>query len=139
MIQIAKNLNDLQEVATSLLTFAGNNRIFVFRGQMGAGKTTFIKALCKQLGITDTVSSPTFSLVNEYSTKALTVYHFDFYRINSEEEAYDFGYEDYFYGGHYCFIEWPEKIPQLLPKVYVNVALSVTEQEERVFEFSLFS
>lgn len=131
----ASSETELPAVAQQLMTFAGKQRIFIFQGQMGAGKTTFIKAFCKVLGIEDTVSSPTFSLVNQYDNEAITVYHFDFYRIKSEEEAYDFGYEDYFYSGDYCLIEWPEKIPNLLPLHYIKVGIQVVEDGSRDFQF----
>lgn len=103
-------------VATSLLKHIKAAAVVAFYGKMGAGKTTLIKELCKQLGVKDIVNSPTFSLVNEYHTQAgETIYHFDFYRINKLEEVYDFGYEEYFYSGNLCFIEWPELIELLLP------------------------
>lgn len=126
---------DLPAIAQQLISFAAAQRIFIFQGQMGAGKTTFIKSLCKALGIEDAISSPTFSLVNQYDTDTITVYHFDFYRIKSEEEAYDFGYEDYFYSGDYCFIEWPEKIPNLLPANYIKVSIQASADGTREFQF----
>jgi tRNA threonylcarbamoyladenosine biosynthesis protein TsaE len=99
---------------------------------MGAGKTTFIKAICEQLGVKDTISSPTFSIVNEYlTTKGDKVFHFDFYRIKTEQEAYDMGYEDYFYSKAYCFVEWPEKIETLLPPDTVNVNITL-EGKKRI-------
>jgi tRNA threonylcarbamoyladenosine biosynthesis protein TsaE len=107
--------SELFEVAKELLDFADSQKIFCLFGEMGAGKTTFVKALCKALGVLDLVSSPTFSIVNEYATeKGEAVFHFDFYRIRNLEEAYDIGYENYFFSGDYCFIEWPEKIESLL-------------------------
>jgi tRNA threonylcarbamoyladenosine biosynthesis protein TsaE len=107
--------SELFEVAKELLDFADSQKIFCLFGEMGAGKTTFVKALCKALGVLDLVSSPTFSIVNEYATeKDEAVFHFDFYRIRNLEEAYDIGYENYFFSGDYCFIEWPEKIESLL-------------------------
>ena len=123
-------LNDLSELpsaAKQLLALCGDKKIFAFSGQMGAGKTTFIKALCEALEVRDTISSPTFSIVNEYlSGKGEKVYHFDFYRIKSESEAYDMGYEDYLYSNAWCFIEWPEKIAGLLPPGTVSVTISVS-------------
>ncbi len=128
-----KNLEELPEAARQLLSFCANKKVIAFYGAMGAGKTTFIKALCKILGVTDNVNSPTFSLVNEYHTnKDDTIFHFDFYRINTLNEAYDMGYEDYFYSNNYCFIEWPEKIEELLPNNIVKVSLSTEENECRV-------
>lgn len=97
---------------------------------MGAGKTTLIKALCAYLGVTDEVSSPTFSLVNEYSSGNQPIYHFDFYRIVSEEELYDIGYEDYFFSGYLCLVEWPEKAPEIIPPHHIRVHISA-ENEQR--------
>jgi len=103
----------------------GSGRVFLFYGSMGAGKTTFIRAICEELGVEESVNSPTFAIVNEYrSGEGDPIYHFDFYRINKEEEAYDFGYEDYFYSGELCFVEWPEKIENLLPEDAVTVSIS---------------
>lgn len=116
-----RGLQDLPGAALQILNLAGKQRIFLFYGDMGAGKTTFIKELCAQLGVQDVVSSPTFSIVNEYTADKLTLYHFDFYRLKQETEALDLGYEDYFYSGNYCFIEWPEKIPNLLPAGYLKI------------------
>ena len=127
-------LDELPEAAAQLLEHAGHHRIFLFYGEMGAGKTTLIKSLCNLLEVEDTVSSPTFSIVNEYSGNKGTVYHFDFYRIKTESEALDLGYEDYFYSGNYCFIEWPEKIPNLLPDEFVELKLLQTSQNERVIK-----
>lgn len=109
-------LNQLGLAADFVIKKAKNNTIWCFYGQMGAGKTTLIKAICKALQVTDEVSSPTFSLVNAYQTTAAkTVYHFDFYRINSIEEVYDIGYEDYFYSNSICLIEWPELVKEIIP------------------------
>lgn len=125
----AKQLSDLDEIAARLLNLAGNRRLFALYGAMGAGKTTLIKVLCHQLGVTDEVNSPTFSIVNEYLTlSGDSVFHFDFYRINKIEEAYDIGYENYFFGGSHCFVEWPEKIRQLLPADCVQLWIAVDEQ-----------
>lgn len=131
-MQIKVNqLSDLDEAAKSLLSFAGENKFFIFEGDMGAGKTTFIKAIARALGVQDTVSSPTFSIVNEYSANGGIIYHFDFYRIKSIQEAYDIGYEEYFYSGHTCFIEWPEKIRELLPDNYIKVEIFTVNENER--------
>ena len=106
----------LPTATASLLSYIKEASVVAFYGKMGAGKTTLIKELCRQLGVTSVVNSPTFSLVNEYHTKdGETIYHFDFYRINKLEEVYDFGYEEYFYSGNLCLIEWPELVEQLLP------------------------
>ena len=124
-----QSLDTIDQAAATFVEAMGNNTVFAFRGEMGAGKTTFIKAICEKLGIEDTINSPTFAIVNEYrSNSGELVYHFDFYRINKIEEVFDFGYEDYFYSGSICFIEWPEKTESLLPHDVVNV--SITEQED---------
>nr|WP_068889699.1 tRNA (adenosine(37)-N6)-threonylcarbamoyltransferase complex ATPase subunit type 1 TsaE [Pedobacter panaciterrae] len=126
------SLSDLDKAAISLLDFAGTEKIFVFEGDMGAGKTTFIKALAKALGVKELVSSPTFSIVNEYEGKGKTFYHFDFYRIKNLQEAYDIGYEEYFFSGNTCFIEWPEKVEELLPEHYIKVEIKILGENERV-------
>jgi tRNA threonylcarbamoyladenosine biosynthesis protein TsaE len=129
------SLTQLPATAQALLNFAGSQKIFLFYGDMGAGKTTFIKALCEQLGVTEPVTSPTFSIVNEYVGKDAQVYHFDFYRLKNQEEALDMGYEEYFYSGNYCLIEWPEKIPDLLPPHYIRVTIQATGEQSRLFSF----
>lgn len=118
--------------ARLLLEKAGAKRVFLFSGDMGVGKTTLIKEMCKALGVFDTTSSPTFSIVNEYQSPGGPVYHFDFYRIRSEQEAYDMGYEEYFYSGSYCFVEWPEKIGNLLPEDAVQIHIEAQGQSQRV-------
>ncbi|WP_432710109.1 tRNA (adenosine(37)-N6)-threonylcarbamoyltransferase complex ATPase subunit type 1 TsaE [Pedobacter sp.] len=129
-------LHDLKEAAHQLLDFAGEEKIFVFEGGMGAGKTTFIKEICLALGITDLVSSPTFSIVNEYLTSNKeAVYHFDFYRIKDLQEAYDIGYEEYFFSGQICLIEWPEKIEPLLPENYIKIKIEPIDEERREISF----
>ncbi|HKG06037.1 MAG TPA: tRNA (adenosine(37)-N6)-threonylcarbamoyltransferase complex ATPase subunit type 1 TsaE [Pedobacter sp.] len=127
-----KGLADLEAAAQELLAYAGGEKIFIFEGEMGAGKTTLIKALGKALGITETISSPTFSIVNEYLAGTKTMYHFDFYRIKNLQEAYDIGYEEYFYSGNICFIEWPERIQELLPPAYIKVEISATGENDRL-------
>lgn len=129
-------LENLPAAAEQILEVAGNNRVFLFYGEMGAGKTTLIKSLCALLKVEDTVSSPTFSIVNEYVGDKVRVYHFDFYRIKNETEALDLGYEDYFYSGHYCFIEWPEKISNLLPEKFVELKLLETSENERLIKIT---
>ncbi len=128
-IQIS-SLDNIQKAAKDFVAAMGEHTVFAFYGKMGAGKTTFIKAVCEELGITDTVNSPTFSIVNEYrsDTTGELVYHFDFYRIKKLEEVYDMGYEDYFYSGAVCLIEWPELIEEVLPEDSITV--SIEEQEE---------
>ncbi len=127
-----ESLDKIDDAAISFIKAMGDNTVFAFRGEMGAGKTTFIKAICENLGVSDTINSPTFAIVNEYrSDSGELIYHFDFYRINKIEEVYDFGYEDYFYSGSLCFIEWPELIEELLPKDTVNVSIKAEEDGTR--------
>lgn len=115
------------------------NKVVLFNGLMGAGKTTFIKALCKSLGVKDITSSPTFSLVNEYETPdGQRIYHFDLYRINAEVEALDMGIEEYLYSGNWCFIEWPEKIPNLFPPNVTTINIREIENGDRILEIKEF-
>jgi tRNA threonylcarbamoyladenosine biosynthesis protein TsaE len=119
---------ELQPIAAKLIEFHDGKRIFAFHGEMGAGKTTFIKAICSCLDVTDTVSSPTFAIVNEYLTSgAGSVFHFDLYRIKSWTEMLEIGYEEYFFSGNYCLMEWPEKIVNLLPEETVHVKIVVSD------------
>ncbi|MDZ7741366.1 MAG: tRNA (adenosine(37)-N6)-threonylcarbamoyltransferase complex ATPase subunit type 1 TsaE [Bacteroidota bacterium] len=130
-----KSLKGLNQIARELLEEYSGKSVFALYGAMGAGKTTFVKALCQELGVIENVSSPTFSIINEYKTDTGSrVFHFDFYRIKKIEEAYDIGYEDYFYSGEYCFIEWPEMIEELLPEncVYLKIE-EMGNQGERQF------
>ena len=131
--------DQLDKVAETLAAVAAEANVFAFYGPMGAGKTTLIKQFCKVLDVTDEVNSPTFSIVNEYlTTNGNSVYHFDFYRINKLEEAYDIGYENYFYSNWLCLIEWPEKIEQLLPEKFVKVQIAVDpESEMRTIEIEV--
>lgn len=132
---VINNLTELQAAANELLNSCKEKRVFAFFGEMGAGKTTFIKSICEALGVKDPISSPTFSIVNEYlSVDGKKIYHFDFYRIKNVNEAYDMGYEDYLFSNAYCFIEWPEKIAELLPENSVNVNITV-KGEQRVISF----
>ncbi len=118
------NTDQLPQVARNLLQEYSEERFFAFFGKMGVGKTTLIKAMCEVLGVEDNVCSPTFAIINVYSTgEGRPVYHFDFYRLKNAEEAYDIGYEEYFYSGEYCFTEWTEKVEELLPEHYVRVEL----------------
>jgi tRNA threonylcarbamoyladenosine biosynthesis protein TsaE len=129
------NLSALGDAVKMLLKTFPEDRVFAFYGAMGAGKTTFIKALCHELGSADYVTSPTFALINEYSAaNDLVIYHFDFYRIKKIEEAFDLGYEDYIYSGNYCFIEWPEMIESLLPEGIVEVRIREAEKGIRIVE-----
>jgi tRNA threonylcarbamoyladenosine biosynthesis protein TsaE len=134
MITITINsLSELPSAAPIFLENMKEHRVIAFYGSMGAGKTTFIKALCEYMGAPEIVNSPTFSLINEYNSPVYgKIYHFDFYRINKTEEAYDFGYEEYFYSGHYCFIEWPEKIDSLLPDDCLRVKIEEIDHSSRL-------
>ena len=117
------DIENIREVARKFVEEIGERRVFAFYGKMGAGKTTFIKAVCEELGVEDVITSPTFAIVNEYTTGENSIYHFDFYRIKKLEEVYDMGYEEYFYSGALCFIEWPELIEELLPEDAVKVII----------------
>lgn len=129
-----KNLDELKNAATTVLKEFPLERVFLFYGQMGAGKTTFINALCEELGVLDHTSSPTFSIVNEYDSLNGTIFHFDFYRLKNEYEALDMGYEEYFYSNNYCFVEWPEKINSLLPEEAVKIIIETTENQFRIIK-----
>ncbi len=124
-IQI-KSLDTIRDAARAFIASMDDRTVFAFHGEMGAGKTTFIKAICEELGVDDVINSPTFAIINEYrsSTTGELIYHFDFYRINKLSEAEDIGTEDYFYSGALCFIEWPEKIEGLLPGDVVDVTIT---------------
>jgi tRNA threonylcarbamoyladenosine biosynthesis protein TsaE len=131
VLLIASSPTQLPAVASEIISFAGDNRVFLFYGDMGAGKTTLIKALCSQLCSTDNISSPTFAIVNEYKAPKGNIYHFDFYRLKTQTEALDIGIEEYIYSGNYCFIEWPEKIPDLLPMHYISIKIKLTNDNAR--------
>ncbi|MGV3684199.1 MAG: tRNA (adenosine(37)-N6)-threonylcarbamoyltransferase complex ATPase subunit type 1 TsaE [Daejeonella sp.] len=122
-----RDVDDLPAAAREVLAFANDEKIFLFNGEMGAGKTTFIKAICHEIGIADAVSSPTYSIINEYNYKYGKAFHFDFFRIKNEAEAYDIGFEEYLYSGNFCFIEWPEKIKSLWPPTYIEVVINQGE------------
>lgn len=132
-----KHLNELPLAAKQILELAKEEKIFLFYGEMGAGKTTLINALAKQLGTLDHTSSPTFSIVNEYKTSSASIFHFDFYRLKNQIEALDMGYEDYFYSGNYCLVEWPEKIPDLWPDHYVKIAIEAINEHQRVLNVTV--
>ncbi len=127
------SLDDIRTAAKAFIEQMDQNTVFAFYGKMGAGKTTFIKAVCEELGVSDVVNSPTFSIVNEYRSDETgeLIYHFDFYRIQKIDEVYDMGYEDYFYSGALCFIEWPELIEDLLPGDVVKVTIEENEDGTR--------
>lgn len=130
-----KNLEALQPAAREFIDRMGDRSVFAFYGEMGAGKTTFIKAVCKELGVVETVASPTFAIINEYKGgDGRPIYHFDFYRIHKLEEVFDFGYEDYFYSGYTCFIEWPELIEQILPADTVKLSIREIDDGSRIVE-----
>lgn len=127
-----QSIETIDQAAKEFIAAMGDNTVFAFHGEMGAGKTTFIKAICNELGVDDSITSPTFAIVNEYrSNTSELIYHFDFYRINKTEEVYDFGYEDYFYSGSICFIEWPEKIEGLLPHDTIHVTIKELSDSSR--------
>jgi len=134
---ISTSPDDLPMVAEALLNAHPSARIFAIYGRMGAGKTTFIKAFCASVGVTETVNSPTFALVNQYmAPEGESVFHFDFYRIKKLEEVMDIGYEDYFYSGSFCLIEWPEMVEELLPQGAVIVKIEEDEASgRRIFTF----
>lgn len=131
---ICKDKIELHQVARSLLETFANDRFFAFFGNMGVGKTTLIKEICAMLGVTDNVCSPTFSIVNEYvGSDGMSIFHFDFYRLKNIEETYDMGYEEYFYSGNYCFVEWSEKVETLLPDKYIRI--DIVEEGNGVRKF----
>jgi len=131
---VINSVNELPMVAKTLISSFKGKRLFAFQGAMGAGKTTLIKEICKQLHVIDVVSSPTFAIVNEYTTTTGDfVYHFDFYRIKTIEEAYDFGYEEYFFGKGICLIEWPEVIEELIPEDTVMIKIELLPGGSRKF------
>lgn len=132
-----RSLDTIRETAREFVASMGQASVFAFYGKMGAGKTTFVKAICEELGVEDVITSPTFAIVNEYqSTKTGgPIYHFDFYRIKKLDEVYDMGYEDYFYSGAPCFLEWPELIEEILPNDAVKVTITEQEDGTRIVEF----
>ena len=132
-----KSLDSIHEAAREFIKNMGTGHVFAFYGKMGAGKTTFIKAVCEELGVDDVITAPTFAIVNDYTSSKddSHIFHFDFYRIKKLEEVYDMGYEDYFYSGSLCFIEWPELIEDILPGDAVKVTVTQNEDGGRVVEF----
>ena len=130
---IIKDIEHIREAAREFIENIGEARVFAFYGKMGAGKTTFVKAICEELGVDDVITSPTFAIVNEYTAaEGDSIFHFDFYRIKRLEEVYDMGYEDYFYSGALCFIEWPELIEDILPDDAVRVRIAEQEDGSRL-------
>ena len=140
-----ENLDNIRAAAREFIQHMGEARVFAFYGKMGAGKTTFVKAICEELGVEDVITSPTFAIINEYSIdnhdiqrstfNVQRIYHFDFYRIKKLEEVYDMGYEDYFYSGALCFIEWPELIEEILPDDAVRVNIIEQQDGSRLVKF----
>ncbi len=130
------SLEEIREAAKQFINSMGENTVFAFYGKMGAGKTTFIKAICEELGVKDVITSPTFAIVNEYRSDETgeLIYHFDFYRIKKLDEVYDMGYEDYFYSGALCFIEWPELVEDVLPGDAVTVTIEEQEDGSRLID-----
>ncbi len=126
--------DELPDVAQAVIRSLGRRTVVAFRGGMGAGKTTLIREIVAALGSADTVTSPTFAIVNQYKAGKERIHHFDFYRIDDQREAYDFGYEEYFYSGDLCLVEWPEKIEQLLPENTMNVRITADSDTARTFE-----
>ena len=136
-----QDLGHIREAAREFIENIGDHTVFAFYGKMGAGKTTFIKAICEELGVEDVIASPTFAIVNEYTSHSTlltphsSIYHFDFYRIKKLEEVYDMGFEDYFYSGSLCLIEWPELIEEVLPEDAVKVSIQEKEDGSRAILF----
>ena len=132
---ILRHTDQLPETVKLLLTLTGQKRLFAFYGPMGSGKTTIIKAICRELGAEDQASSPSFTIVNEYRTKGGdALYHIDFYRIKKQEEVFDFGIEEYFASGSYCFMEWPELVEEILPPETYKIRITVGEKDERILD-----
>jgi tRNA threonylcarbamoyladenosine biosynthesis protein TsaE len=132
-----RNVDELPLLVKNMLSDSSDHRIFAFSGEMGAGKTTLIKEFCLQLGVVEHTSSPTFTIVNEYkSTNDSILYHFDFYRIKNVAEAFDLGFETYLYSGNYCFIEWPEKVEELIPATTATITIE-TNKENRIITMRL--
>lgn len=133
---VIKDRSCLNESAKKFISLTSGKKIFAFFGSMGAGKTTIIKAICEVLGTIDIVTSPTFTIVNEYRTfSGESIYHIDFYRIKKRDEVFDFGIEEYFDSGSYCFMEWPELIEGILPPETVNIRIAVDKDEQRILKF----
>ena len=131
-----QDIQDINKAAKAFISAMGDSAVFAFYGKMGAGKTTFIKAVCEELGVTDVINSPTFAIVNEYEYgDGDIIYHFDFYRIKKEQEVLDIGYEDYIYSGNLCFMEWPELIESLLPDGTVKVTIEEEADGSRKVTF----
>ena len=136
---ICKTLEELPQIAIQIVKWISNEQICLVNGQMGAGKTTLIKAICEQLGVIDNVSSPTFSIVNEYATHlGQRIYHFDFYRLKSEKEAWDMGIEEYFESGSLCFLEWASQIPSFVPDRHIEIQIDIVSDHQRILKLSRY-
>jgi tRNA threonylcarbamoyladenosine biosynthesis protein TsaE len=132
------SLEELSNVAEEVVRYNGEVKVWLLKGDLGAGKTTLIKAIGERLGVRDTMSSPSFSIVNEYEAEKIgKVFHFDFYRIKNEGEAFDIGVEDYFYSGYPCFVEWPDKIPSLIPPVFASIKIEIENESHRTIAISV--
>jgi tRNA threonylcarbamoyladenosine biosynthesis protein TsaE len=132
------SIADLEDVAKELIEISRGIKVWLFEGEMGSGKTTIIKIICDLLGVRDKTSSPTFSIINEYQGSAgVSVYHFDFYRLVKETEAYDMGVEEYFESGYYCFVEWPKKVESLFPVHYLKIRINKITATTRIIEYAL--
>jgi len=130
------SLSDLGSLSKELIVAAKGRSVWLINGEMGAGKTTLVKSICRELTVNDTVASPTFAIVNEYSTSQnVPIFHFDFYRLKNETEAYDIGVNEYFESGNLCLVEWPEKIPTLIPEDYFEIKLEINDPQSRTVEY----
>jgi tRNA threonylcarbamoyladenosine biosynthesis protein TsaE len=137
-MEVYFTLDKIKDAARQLLSFSNGKKVFAIHGEMGAGKTTFVHALCEVMDVKDVITSPTFAIINQYTTAANeTVYHLDLYRLKDEQEAFHAGVEDCLYSGNYCFAEWPEKAPGIFPTDTVHITLTVTGNNERKLEFNL--
>ncbi|HEY5919937.1 MAG TPA: tRNA (adenosine(37)-N6)-threonylcarbamoyltransferase complex ATPase subunit type 1 TsaE [Chryseolinea sp.] len=136
MVFRSVTLSDLRAIAQRIVEELAEFKVWLFYGEMGSGKTTLIKEICREAGVADVMSSPTFSIVNEYETSGGQAFHFDFYRIKNEAEAYDIGTDEYFYSGSPCFVEWPEKIPSLIPPKHASIDLQVENNTKRTIVIS---
>tara|TARA_B110000037_G_C17111574_1_gene502077 strand:+ start:200 stop:625 length:426 start_codon:yes stop_codon:yes gene_type:complete len=131
------SIEELSSFAEEILKFASNRKVFIFKGDLGTGKTTFIKEICRKLGVEGQTASPTYSIVNEYLSTEGKIYHIDLYRLNSVAEAFEVGLEDYLYSDNYCFIEWPQIAAELLPETYVEISILKKEENLRTFDVSI--
>ena len=133
-----ERLDDLPSIAEKIVVFAQQIKVWIFVGDLGAGKTTLIKKICKNLGVNDEVASPTFAIINEYDTNGTPLYHFDFYRLKTEQEAIDIGVGEYFYSGNYCLIEWPQKVENILPDELLMISIESKGGEKRIFKLTRY-